>query len=545
MVMGTIPVFAEDAADQADDSLSQRVIAHGGGAYKGYDTTNSVDALNQSIRSGYQYIELDMELSADGKIIMLHDWDRTAYHYFGTSFERKIYLSEFLKLKVHGELEVLTFDKLVPILNANPQVRIITDTKGDNLKLLEIIQEQYPAVLDRIIPQIYDYDQWQPVYSLGYQDIIFTLYTMDKIDTEKLAAFVEDKGISAVTMPDYIADKGYCTALSKRGIRVFVHPISEYEAALRYIKMGAWGVYSGTLLPEEFDGPARDYYLAVRENGVLKKLTDVRLEGLQSLSVNGLKAGDRYSFFLNDSENEVALQDLFLLPQGRHQLTLLIRHSRAELVSSSKNDADFGKNTETKLTYLLWKDESGLRILDRKNEYRLGLLKSGKQFDSILSETGLPDELQEAMEQALIAKKGEHIFYYQGKADYFMNDKEILPVQQSSSRKLLLPVSTTAKLLGAASVTMDQRKDISVVLGETRYLIMADSSLLRTGYQITKLKQPVVLYMNKAMAGGEFYQQVAGVTCIEAEDIILLIPGIFSTDRYGELQMIKTAERLF
>ena len=71
------PVFADDTAAA---NLYEKVIAHGGGAYKGYETTNSVEALNHSIRSGYKYIELDMDLSADDRIIMLHDWDRTAQH---------------------------------------------------------------------------------------------------------------------------------------------------------------------------------------------------------------------------------------------------------------------------------------------------------------------------------------------------------------------------------------------------------------------------------------------------------------------------------
>ncbi|QOX65378.1 hypothetical protein FRZ06_19470 [Anoxybacterium hadale] len=538
-----IPVFADDPAEAV---LYERVIAHGGGSYKGYETTNSLEALNHSIRSGYQYIELDMELSSDGKIIMLHDWDRTALHYYGMTFDQKISFHDFLALKVHGEFEVLTFDKLVPILKAHREVRIITDTKGDNLKLLQTIASKYPEVTNQIITQIYDYDQWDGAKELGFDTIIFTLYTMDEIDTKRLSSFVKEKDIYAVAMPDYVAEKGYCTALAKEGIRVYVHPVSVYEDAMLYLKQGAWGVYSGTLLPEEFEGAERDYYLAVSENGRLRKLTDERIKGLESIVIYGLKAGETGTFYLNDSPVAASATDLLALSEGKHKLIVEIRHGKANLQNyragqTTGNPAE----SEIKLEYLLWKDSEGLRILHKKYEYRLESIKSGKDFDSIVAKSDLTDELREVMEQSLIAKKGEYLFYFQGKADTFMNGDEILPVQQNRSGNLLLPLSTAVKRLGAASVSMDNRKDISIVLGETRNLIMADTNLVRNGPWITRLNQPVVLYMNKAMAGGEFYQHIAGVTYFEEGDLILLIPGEIHPDKRSRNQMVQTAEKLF
>ena len=101
-----------------------------------------------------------MELSSDEKIIMLHDWDRTAKHYYNTSFDRKISQHRFNRLSVHGELEVLTFEKLSKILEVNPEILIITDTKGDNLAILSKIAKEYPNQVKQIIPQIYGFVQW-------------------------------------------------------------------------------------------------------------------------------------------------------------------------------------------------------------------------------------------------------------------------------------------------------------------------------------------------------------------------------------------------
>ena len=536
-----IPVFADDTAEA---NLYEKVIAHGGGAYKGYETTNSVEALNHSIRSGYKYIELDMDLSADDRIIMLHDWDRTAQHYYGKTFDKKISFSSFQALKVHGQFEVLTFDKLVPILKANQELRIITDTKGNNQKLLETIETKYPEVMEQIIPQIYDYDQWLAVKNLGFDTMIFTLYAMEEIDTEKLASFVAEKNIFAVAMPDYIAEKGYCTALAKRGIRVYVHPVTAYEDAVHYQKLGAWGVYSGSLLPAEFAGDEKDYYLTVLEHGMTRKLTDVSIQGLETFAVHGLRTDDTFAFYIDDSPKVAITPDLQAITEGKHKLTVIISHGKEK--NNGLRQADQAlPEAQTQLEYLLWKDSKGLRLLHRKFEYRLDSVKNGKDFDAVLSGTTLSEDIRKVMEQSFIAKQGESLFYYKGKANMFMNGDEILSVQQTYGGRLLLPLSTTLKYLGAASVSMDNQKDISVVFGKTRSLVMADTSLIRNGPWITRMNQPVTLYMNKAMAGGEFYQYIAGVTYLEEDGLILLIPGSFQPDKSSRHQMIQTAEQLF
>ncbi|MDD4122199.1 MAG: glycerophosphodiester phosphodiesterase family protein, partial [Eubacteriales bacterium] len=263
------------SADDLHENVYEKIIAHGGSTYHGYETTNSVEAINYAIQSGYKVIELDMELSSDNKIIMLHDWDRTAVHYYNTSLPKKISQRNFMKLSVHGKFEVLTFDKLAEILENNSEIRIVTDTKGNNLELLSIIKKEYPTLVKQIIPQIYDYDQWAIVKEMGYSDIIFTLYAMHDIEEEKLISFVKKNDIYAVTIPDYLVERGYCSSFSEQGIQVYVHTVSDYEDALQYMEQGAYGVYSGILLPEEFAGFEKDCYLAVGDdNGTVEKLTD-------------------------------------------------------------------------------------------------------------------------------------------------------------------------------------------------------------------------------------------------------------------------------
>jgi glycerophosphoryl diester phosphodiesterase len=522
---------AADPDDPAQTPAYEKVIAHGGGAYKGYETTNSVEAVNNAIENGYKIIELDMDLSSDGKIIMLHDWDRTAEHYFGAAFSRKLSQKQFSNLTVHGRLEVLTFEKLAGILERHKDIRIITDTKGSNLELLSAIKEQYPQLTDRLIPQIYDYDQWSKVRELGFSDVILTIYAMADPDMDKIAAFAKEHGIYAVTMPDYFAERGYCSRLSGKGVKVYIHPVSSYEDAQQFFRLGAYGVYSGSLLPEEFDGVEKDCYLALSNpGGAAEKLTDEWIGSLKELKLYGQKPGDSVFFTLDRSGSRADDTALSALTPGKHRLTVNVFK---------------GKTAGVALDYYLWKEADRYRVVHKKYEYRLDAIKKDKDFNTAICEAGVPEEAAAILAGSLISKQGEAVYYDNGSPESYMNGEELLTVQEGSYGKLLLPLSDTLKRLGATSVIMDKSRDVAIVYGGEKYRIMADSSIIRKGFITERLSFPVVLYLNKAMAGGEFYRFFTGRESIEKDGIMIILPTGAKLDKGMKEQLFKAAGKLY
>jgi glycerophosphoryl diester phosphodiesterase len=508
-----------------------RVIAHGGGSFHGYETSNSVEAVNQSIARGCSLIELDMELTLDGRIVMIHDWDRTTMNYYGKTFSQKLTKKQFDKLSVYGQLEVLDMDKLAEILKKNTAVRIITDTKGDNLELLRTLKMGYPDLTDRFIPQIYTYDQLESIRDLGFENIILTLYAMADPDMTQVAAFAREHGIYAVTTPDYMADKGYCRMLAAKGIVVYVHPVSDYETALDYIKQGAYGVYSGTLLPEEFDGMEKDCHLAeTAADGSLIKLTDARFDNWQEVKLLGLKPGETVLYYIDQSLRCAEETDFADLKPGKHELEISIRK---------------GNEAEGTLDYFLMKDGGGLRIVHWKYEYRLDAVRQQADFDTVIRDAGISEEAREILEHSLIAKEGEASYYHNGAPETFMNGDELIAARAGSYRKLLLPLSETLKELGADSVTMSGEKDIVIQYNGETIRIMAGTCIVRRGFMITRLSNPVILYLNRSMAGGEFYQNITSRRYIEDNGMIIILPEGARTDKETARRLLDAAARLF
>ena len=49
-------------------------IAHAGGGIDNLKYTNSLESLLKSIKQGFKFIELDINISRDNKLVFLHDW---------------------------------------------------------------------------------------------------------------------------------------------------------------------------------------------------------------------------------------------------------------------------------------------------------------------------------------------------------------------------------------------------------------------------------------------------------------------------------------
>lgn len=532
ILAGCSAVFAGTPITSADPvAAPEKIVAHGGGSYHGYETSNSVEAVTQSIARGCSLIELDMELTLDGRIVMIHDWDRTTMNYYGRTFSQKLTKRQFDKLSVYGQLEVLDMDKLAVILKKNQDVRIITDTKGDNLELLTVLKKGYPDLTDRFIPQIYAYGQLEGVRELGFKDIILTLYAMADPDMGQIAGFAREHSVYAVTMPDYMADKGYCRILSAKGLNVYVHPVSDYETALDYMKQGAYGVYSGALLPEEFEGLEKDHHLAeTAADGSLVKLTDARFDSWREVKLLGLKPGETALYFIDQSRRCAGETDFSDLKPGKHKLEISIRK---------------GSETEGSLIYFLMKDENGLRIVHWKYEYRLDAVRQKADFAAIMQNAGISEEAREILEHSLIAKEGEASYYQNGAPETFMNGDELITPRAGSYGKLLLPLSETMKELGADSVSMSAGKDIVITYGGETIRIMAGSGIVRRGFMITRLNSPVVLYLNRAMVGGEFYQNITKRNYIEDNGMIIILPEGACPDSEMARRLLDAAAGLF
>jgi len=230
-------------------SYQKSRIAHGGGSLDGYTYSSSYDAVKYYYNKGIRLFELDVEYTSDHMPVMLHSWDGFQYKYLGIDRDIVCTYDEFINAEMINGWTQLTLDSTIRIMKTEfPEMLLITDTKEDNKELLLILSTLYSDLMDRIIPQVYNQDEYKYAKELGFKNIIYTLYMSEDTDDQIIDFCTLNKPF-AITMPKSRAlESDLATRLSDMGIYVYAHTVNE-EAEFEELKeKGVQGIYTDTLM---------------------------------------------------------------------------------------------------------------------------------------------------------------------------------------------------------------------------------------------------------------------------------------------------------
>ncbi len=240
------------AGIKSDTAFNIERVAHAGGALDDRPATNSMDALDMSIKKGFRYFELDFKFTSDGHLVCIHDWDSAFENTFGFRLIGIPTLKEFKNLINRNPMfNNCTLDSLVPWLADNPTAVLITDVKeNDNVLALEILARRVPNFSKRIIPQIYTPVNYDKVKNIGYKQIIWTLYRYEK-DMESILGSIDSfKGPFAITMPKRWARTELPLLLARKHIPTYVHTVNNPKEANVFLNSyGVTELYTDYITP--------------------------------------------------------------------------------------------------------------------------------------------------------------------------------------------------------------------------------------------------------------------------------------------------------
>ncbi|MBC7643472.1 MAG: glycerophosphodiester phosphodiesterase [Flavobacterium sp.] len=113
-------------------------IGHRGA--KGYEPENTLVAFQKAIDLGCDGIELDVHLSADNEIIVIHDEtiDRTSN---GKGFVNQMTLSELKKFRIDEKHEIPTLEEVFKLINHKISINIELKSFKAAEKVVELIEK--------------------------------------------------------------------------------------------------------------------------------------------------------------------------------------------------------------------------------------------------------------------------------------------------------------------------------------------------------------------------------------------------------------------
>ena len=249
ILIGTLACTVEAEGEHARFQTFR--IAHAGGGLGKATYTNSYQALTANIDKGFRYFEIDFTFTSDDRLVCLHDWKFHFKRSFGLETDHRLSFEEFKNLtEENKKFTNCTLEGLAVWMGENPTAYIVTDVRDDNLKALKRIRDVLPDAENRVIPQVYEPRNFKTVSSMGFQQIIWTLYRYSGSGYNVIQWVEKWRTAMAVTMPKERAASALPKALAQRGIPTYVHTVNKREEMKRFITdFGVTEIYTDYLIP--------------------------------------------------------------------------------------------------------------------------------------------------------------------------------------------------------------------------------------------------------------------------------------------------------
>ena len=201
-------------------------IGHRGA--KGYEPENTFISFQKALDMQVDGIELDVHLSADGEIIVIHDEtiDRTTN---GKGFVNALSLCELKAFRINGIHEIPTLAAVFDLVNQDCFINIELKSYEATEKVVSLI-EKYVAKkewkYDRFLISSFDWNALQQVAFLNDKIPIGVLTETDLNLALAFAKFIQAKSIH----PHFhLLTKENTAQMQKKGLQVFPWTVNEKE----------------------------------------------------------------------------------------------------------------------------------------------------------------------------------------------------------------------------------------------------------------------------------------------------------------------------
>ena len=231
---------AYETFDLGCSNWDLRYIMHGGGDIEGgSENSNSLEAVNESLRRGNLMLEIDLAWTADGYLVCAHD------------VPDGMTRDEFLSTRIYGDLTPMDLGTLAEFMRTHPGMRVVPDIKSKNFDGLTVIREQCSDLLDRFLPYITRRSDYNSIRQLGFPNMIFTTYQMsweERQDVSGIVQFARENDIVAIALSfdDFSLTSKYLAASRAEGVPIVLDTVNSAETMANYVLQGVDGFFTNS-----------------------------------------------------------------------------------------------------------------------------------------------------------------------------------------------------------------------------------------------------------------------------------------------------------
>ncbi|PKM93852.1 MAG: glycerophosphodiester phosphodiesterase [Firmicutes bacterium HGW-Firmicutes-1] len=226
------------------------IIGHKGTAV--YAPENTISAINKAIEMGLNHVEIDVQLSKDEEVVVIHDYtlDRTTN---GKGAVRNTTLADMKCLSAGGwfgeayeDEKIPTLDEVLCVLpedvTLNVEIKNIARERGNiEERVLELIEKH--KIQDQVIISSFDHVSLKKVRTMNETIRIGVLIYAYWLDPWSQLEVSRLKPYSIHPAIEYL-DKEFVIEAKKRGYAIFPYTVNSREEYSYCIELGVDGVFS-------------------------------------------------------------------------------------------------------------------------------------------------------------------------------------------------------------------------------------------------------------------------------------------------------------
>lgn len=242
------------------------IITHALGGLDGYTYLNSRESFINHYDKGCRFFEVDLSQTSDGVWVCRHNWKEPMGQWEGDK-KKVLSAEEFLNTPIYGKYTPMSFDDLLKLLDEYPDAFVTIDSKQYSVRNYQRTLEDYAQyreiainaglehTLGQIIPELYNsamYSGTTLVYKFpAYLYSLWQEYSIEELND--IADFCQANQIQAVSLYCEYWSEDVQKIFDERDILVYIYTINDEEKAREYVKAGAKGVCTDTLISENLE----------------------------------------------------------------------------------------------------------------------------------------------------------------------------------------------------------------------------------------------------------------------------------------------------
>jgi glycerophosphoryl diester phosphodiesterase len=227
-------------------STMNKILKIGHRGAKGYEPENTLISFEKAIDMGADGIELDVHLSIDGHLIVIHDEtiDRTTN---GKGVVNQMTLQELKPFTINDEHEIPTLEEVLDLVDQRCFVNIELKNQDTAEKVVQLIEHYISDKKwnhSQFIVSSFDWNALQQVRFLNENIRIGVLTETDLDLAISFARFLKAEALH----PDFqLLTNEYVAKIQEKGILVFPWTVNEKDAIQRMKSCSVDGIITDFL----------------------------------------------------------------------------------------------------------------------------------------------------------------------------------------------------------------------------------------------------------------------------------------------------------